>query len=556
MTQAYVQPDPYAVPAPRAGDDDVPTRPTRHLSAGAYLDDRFCRAALNEVYHQPRRMVAPSYGFDLVTVLSHCKKARVINLARDGAIVFMLALSACVSFPTFLLLVVALIQLQLCVATYRLIRDVVRGLRGGGTVTDFLRLILRAWAVTGAFLLSTMLSFYFFAAAAMAAALAGAGGGFYGEPEPSTGADLLTGASTALSLLLLAVLCFTPMAANLLKQSRVDTMAPGRGRHTTDAADQRLAEIERQQRGNVVVYSGYQPFVGSGTELDRWGTAVRLVRREPNAAATTPESAREFPTITFTAEELTAWVAERINRLTGGTAQELLPGLTVEGTVFLAGSETAMLRNQMDRAQVSAVIANPTTPARYFLAFRVSSWQGELITNVYVHIAVQGRTLYVDMSSWALGPCRSEFRVVDLEGGTGLPAYLRAVKRGIVDAPVTVARAPINLIQAGLDALHVATRRGAVSPTGVDYGALMSVRELGSSGTWRNSLIEHDFTKYASIIQRRVLAAVLDFLENQGADVTEFRQRSVNILNRGIQHFGSGDINNDGAVGDNAKVTR
>ncbi len=57
---------------------DDPTTATRHLCAGAYLDEAFRDVALSEVYHRPGRAVALSFGFSLTPVLAHCLRSRRI----------------------------------------------------------------------------------------------------------------------------------------------------------------------------------------------------------------------------------------------------------------------------------------------------------------------------------------------------------------------------------------------------------------------------------------------------------------------------------------------
>lgn len=52
------------------------TKTTRNLCAGAYVERDFRRQVLREVYDRPNRLLAPSYGFDAVPVLMHCRRAR------------------------------------------------------------------------------------------------------------------------------------------------------------------------------------------------------------------------------------------------------------------------------------------------------------------------------------------------------------------------------------------------------------------------------------------------------------------------------------------------
>jgi hypothetical protein len=180
-----------------------------------------------------------------------------------------------------------------------------------------------------------------------------------------------------------------------------------------------MTEIAQQQRGNTVVYSGFRTFVGSGDLVDRWGFALRLLRPEPTVLETLngggahrnhspglTERQREFPELPFEACELVEYVRRDLGALLPQrAAEEQIAGLTVESRVHLAGTEVASLIPNTDDDLMRRVIRHPTTPARHYLACQVFSWGGELITTVYVHIAVQGRSLYIELTTTALLPC-------------------------------------------------------------------------------------------------------------------------------------------------------
>src|SRR4051794_38435299 len=122
------------VPSPRRPESppypEDPTAATRHLCAAAYLDDTFRELSLRHVYYQSRRMVAPSYGFDLVPVLGHCLRARNAAIARDAAILLTLGIAMCVSGAALFGVLGTMVSFQVVVATYRLARDTFQRLRG------------------------------------------------------------------------------------------------------------------------------------------------------------------------------------------------------------------------------------------------------------------------------------------------------------------------------------------------------------------------------------------------------------------------------------------
>lgn len=88
-----------------------------------------------------------------------------------------------------------------------------------------------------------------------------------------------------------------------------------------------------------------------------------------------------------------------------------------------------------------------------------------------------------------------------------------------------------------------------------DFGALSSLRELDADEGFHNYFQARDVEKHSKIVERRLLAAVLDYLDGKGVDIFEFRQRATAILNSGVMHFGSGSVNVTGsAVGTGATV--
>jgi hypothetical protein len=177
------------------------------------------------------------------------------------------------------------------------------------------------------------------------------------------------------------------------------------------------------------------------------------------------------------------------------------------------------------------------------------------VTTVYVHIAIQGRSLYIEITTAALPPCNDRYRIVDQVDGTGPNAYLRAAWRGFVDSPRTVGAAPLNLARTLVDMIVASTRTVPAHKAlvrGFDYGAHTSVRELGAGDMLsgmatggrptRSHIQSQEILKYKRIIERRIFAAVLDFLEAHGVDTEEYRQRAQSVLNIGALNTGSGMI--------------
>ncbi|NMO56189.1 hypothetical protein HH310_34050 [Actinoplanes sp. TBRC 11911] len=504
------------------------------------MDDDFRQASLRKVYYQPKRLVAPSFGFDLVPVLSHSLRARNGALLRDGAVLLTLLVAVIVSAATVVVALAIVVGVQLAKSTYRLARDIVRDLRNGTrvhTATLLPRAILLAigWSVS-----------WFVFGAGLAFAM--------GDGDDLD--SLSTGSlNSALGLAFLVFL--VPVAHALWTQSQLSRLTPG-STVTMPHRNERLDEIGRQQRGNTAVYSGFRPFVGSGPVVETDGFALRLVRPERSFtealtrhAAAPTEQQREFAEPPFQAYEIIGYLRGHLAGLVPERrAEEQISGFSVEDRICLAGTEVSQLSPETPPEVMAAVVQHPTTPARHYLTCQVFGWGGQLVTTVYVHIAVQGRSLYLEMTTTALPPCAERYRIVDTAEGTEGMAWLRAVKRGLLDTPRIIGRAPANLVGA---LINIVAGSGNVVGSrmlarGFDYGAQLSVRELGSELVFRNgteladgvrNLVQvQDVARYQRLIERRVFAAVLDFLDDRDIDTTEYRARAASILNI------SGGVNN------------
>ena len=512
---------------------------TRHLCAASYIDDEFRDMCLTEVLHQPRRIVAPSYGFDLISVLGHAQRARSIATYRDAAILGLAVVTACVSASSLLVAIIFLIWMNAALAAYRMLRAAFQQLRAGSFALG--TLMVRVWANAlniGASILLLFIAYAVYAALS-ANALAGAA---FGQ------SDALVLSSLGGILLFFVFLCL-PIGARIWRQLALDALAPG-NQPTQPRMTQRLREIASQLGGNTVIYSGDHPFVGSGVPFRSGGFALRLVRANNNPLAAlgdTTEAAREFDEPPFRAQQLVEHLRTELEPLRREDYPErALSGLAVEDRIFLAGTEATSLTPHTSEGMVAHVIRHPVSPARHYLACSVVSWRGELAATVYVHVAVQGKSLYVELTSTVLAPCLRKYRIVDSVDGHGLPAYVRAVRDGLGEAPRIIGAVPVSLVRAVIGAVVGAVTRPvtkALLPRGFDYGARISVREEGMERELRDHLQGEEILKYSRVVERRIFAAILDFLEARGVDLAEYRAQAGNVLNVGAVNNGSGTVN-------------
>jgi hypothetical protein len=64
--------------------------------------------------------------------------------------------------------------------------------------------------------------------------------------------------------------------------------SPAAWRPASREVEQRLRVIDTAQHGNVVLHSGYEPFVGAGQQLNAWSIATELRPDEDSGRAELP----------------------------------------------------------------------------------------------------------------------------------------------------------------------------------------------------------------------------------------------------------------------------
>lgn len=513
MTQQTID----VAPAPPTLPEERMSSATRYLCAGAYVDPTFRDLCLREVYYQDKRFTAPSYGFDLVTVLEHCLRSRDLTTWRDGSIVLTLAAGTYLHWASAAAVVAAFVCLRVTGAAWRLACD--------GTAVDSTKSRRRGLMV----LLGGVAAWIVFIVL-ISRVVAAAGTAFAGPGPTAAGVALLV----APAVLLL------PTVFALWNQKRIEDLTLY-GQPPPVRWNARKRTIAEQQTGNTVVYGDFEPFLGAGEIVSSWGLAQRLVRKQPHGLAAEfggpSEGEREFKEPPFTADEIVGYVRDHLSALTRDDSAEMtIPDLTVADRIFQSAREDGPRTTYTGADEMAEIIRNPTNPARHYLACEVVSWGGDVVTTVYVHIAVQGRSLYLEVTSTTMAPCNERYRIADIDGGTGPRAWFKAAIVAARETPLTIVRAPHGLIVSLKDATgHGSGTRRGMSRLRKDYGAKVSVRQLGTCDKLRNFTQRQDILKFRRLIESRVFAHILDFLDDHDVDTSEVReQRTTLLTNNGV----------------------
>jgi hypothetical protein len=546
----------------RAHAPERMTRITRYLCAAMHLDEELRTAAFDELLDRPHNAIVPSYGFDIGPVLAHCLRSRQARFVRD------LVMSG---------LMFAAFWLSPTAAVVFFFGSLTLGARVPIKERAFVAVfsVLGAFAVlwglgrlTGAPLINTRLG-------------PGYGGGLWSDTRLAAG---------LLALLWIAAYVISVLHRLGVYRTLRDELGPGAATsvYKGDAAHERdrIAHLNGAQLGNITLYSGRNPFLGSGTPETTWERAWSVVLEvdRPASENTPPDDVDVVELHEHVRRALMAmseeWPADELDRpdTTGRRlpANERITGLSVDYQIIARG-ECDQYPRPLDgfgppmyqghplidpvrglpysKASVAArdaILRHPQAPIRCYQRVTVGATgqqvrdadgaviapveDQDVVVSAFIYVAIEGNMLYAQFVADALPPVRHEFRQADTlisvpDAGLRRLAFLSAFRWvfGLgFRAPFSVAGRLIAMASGG------STSTAHTGFTTYDYGARMSVRELAAAPRLETYTQELDARKYLRLIERRLNEAMLDYLQRRKIDVSHYRRQMAGIINNGV----------------------
>jgi len=576
----------YFTHVPRTQPPEKMTRATRYLCAAVYLNDTFRKIAISELLERPHGAVVPSYGMDIGPVLAHSLRAGRMMLTRDVTI---------------------------CAAIF-----VLFWISPGGAVAYF--------CASGALAIAALFDWQ---PIPLLACLAGGGvsalvvlyglGRLFGLPfvgmpdlggtgvpaDPGAGGHglivnwwtdpLAVVAMWALLWIVVSALIFS-YRLRVYRVMRAELRPGAASTEPPAAAHAGIGRLTDAQRGNITLYSGKNPFIGSGTPDSPWGRvwsiALELDRPAPGGAA--PERvdpvrlhehirralmamSEEWP-LTEDDEPDSSDPAGRLaaNQRVAGMSvdyQVIAHGLCEQysrpadsgfdppayaGHPLIDAGRGVPYSRATDEAR-DAIIRHPQAGIRCYQRVTVGA-EGQavrddldqiiapaedqdILVSAFVYLAVEGHMLYAQFVADVLPPIRRTYRMVDELATYDDRALRRLALFNHVGAMLGAGfRAPFSVVRGIVAALGDDGRKPP-SPAGFmayDYGARVSLRELAAEPALTTFTQTLDAHKYLQLIERRLNEAVLDHLQRHHIDVSSYRQQMAAIINNGV--LVSGDI--------------
>ena len=307
---------------------------------------------------------------------------------------------------------------------------------------------------------------------------------------------------------------------------------------------------------NVIVYSGYSPFVGSGIDIDGWSFPIDTTKGKKKAGGTlTPEP--------FLVEELYECVHKAIHALD-------LSNLNISDKLYVNGKAISNNPNFFDNTRKRPItrLENKlvkqwtetfSEDVRYYKCFRVLSWKGELIISIYIRFMKIEKNLFVEANYVILPPLKEEFYLLDtLEPTFTLEKLWNLAKLSFFSAFPLWILSPFRVIPylandwSARREQEQVERLIANNPA-FDYGTSTSLREVASSSNYRLHFQRLDKEMYVKTIERQLLESIINFLDSKNIDTTDLKERQETILNHGV--IVSGGTIESLAFGEKAKAT-
>jgi hypothetical protein len=311
----------------------------------------------------------------------------------------------------------------------------------------------------------------------------------------------------------------------------------------------RLAQLKGVQEGNVVYYSGFSPFVGSGIRVSGWSFVIDI--RGDKAEA-------------FTLRELYDRIEEKIRALH-------IPGMSCSDRLFVDGknirNDRRFLENefsapftQVAPSLVEEYVEKFGETIRHYKVIQVVGWKGDFVLSAFLRFVKSEENLFVEVNYYILPPLQNKYYAIDrLSKDIPLDVIGKLVFQSVIQSFILLPLSPVHMMREikSIMVSKVGQRKIAKEIRDnqmFDYGAGRSIREMAATDNFRYFFQRSDYEMYRKQIERRLLESIIEFLDGKGIDISEFKARQDTIINNGILVTNGSFQADNVAVGKNSTV--
>jgi hypothetical protein len=336
-----------------------------------------------------------------------------------------------------------------------------------------------------------------------------------------------------------------------------------RARHAPSSPSQRvedrLAVVQQQQNGNLVVFRGRSAFIGSGQEVLHNRIVVNVARGKKGKGGK-----RQNP-IPFSTLDLHQALETALKTMD-------FPELRVGQQLHVNGEHVAadprLLPEPLGPPAADAphgLLAEgclrPTPEARTYVCAEISGWKGQLVVSLFTRAVQVHGSLQVEWTFYGLPPLNTNLLLIDQHyEPRRMKQFARAAGSGLLHfvpdllwSPVTFARYAISPLadRRRIRNQSYRIRHGYV----FNYGSPRSIREDAMSHRRQHDFVVGDELTFILLARHTMLRALRKYLKAHKVDMKQFSDQEQTIIKR-INKYSVGKVKaKNVAVGDKSRAS-
>ena len=388
--------------------------------AAAYLDTAFANTVISELVAS-HRAVVPSLSIDLVPIIRHCLKARKAQLLRDLLLTVILIGGLYLGIgPTITVLIFAFFLKFLPGVEWER-RSIGIKLMAGAA----------AAVVLGVLVVGYMVIEY----------LNSAGNTISTLGPLATGDEMIFVALVFVALAGSTLVAYSYAMYRTFSERLRPGAEAGRFDRYQPEVESRIAEVDAAQRGNVTIYGGENPFIGTGIVGEGWSITIELDHAEGSGEGNTWLAPKSRGYVPIDPVELHQAIRARLLKVGDDELpeNERISALSVHDHVVgdghcrwgqpghRPGADDALLRSESLKV-IEALIRHPAAGLRYYQRVCVSdegqavwarqrevigSTDQEVAVSAFIYAAVEGRMFYLEFVPVTMPPIQYQYHLVD-----------------------------------------------------------------------------------------------------------------------------------------------
>jgi len=317
--------------------------------------------------------------------------------------------------------------------------------------------------------------------------------------------------------------------------------------------------VGQQQNGNLIVFRGRSPFVGSGQSYLYDHIVVDVARGEKK------KNGKRQPPIPFSTAQLHEALEAALKSME-------FPGIRVGQRLYVNGEHImsdARLLPQKDGPPATDASAgllrdgcNPASEARTYVCAEIGGWKGQLVVSLFTRAVQSHGSLQVEWRFHVLPPLHTDFLLVDRRYELPVVGQIpKAMTTGVLWFAPALVSAPVMLAYHAILPFIEMARTLAQSYRirhgyAFNYGAPRSIREIAVSDRRLHEFVAVDWLTFIALAQHTLVTALREFLESHKVDMRQFSSQERVIIRSKVNKYNVDKINGHNvAFGDKPRAS-